>query len=74
MLEKKRKGFLTSDLITICLMKADFNFENKILVRDLMQCAERGVNSPKGKYNSSKGGNIYYELCQQTTGLQCDTL
>ena len=28
-------------------MEADFNFNNNILARDMMQCAERGGNVPK---------------------------
>ena len=32
-LEKKGKGFLTSNLMNIYLMEADFNFNNKILAR-----------------------------------------
>ena len=55
MLENKGKGLLTSNLRTILLMEADFNFNNNILERDLMQCAERGGVAPKEKYSIRKG-------------------
>ena len=35
-------------------MEAEFNFDNKILVRDLMQCAEKCGNIPKEQYGSRK--------------------
>ena len=37
-------------------MEADFNFNKDILTRDLIQCAEIGVNVSKEKYGSRKGG------------------
>ena len=64
MLEKKLKGVLISNLRTICLMEADFDFDNKILVRDLIKCAERYRNIPKEQYGRRKGKN---PLCTLST-------
>ena len=54
-------------------MEAQFNFNNRIMARDLVQCAERGVNAPKEKYGSRKE-KINYARCQQKTSLKHDTL
>ena len=36
-------------------METDFNFNNKILARDLIQFAEKGDNIPREKYGIRKG-------------------
>ena len=62
-MKKKGKGVFTSNIRTIYLKEAVFNFNKKILSRDLMQCAERGNISPKEKYGSRKGGKyIMYDI------------
>ena len=47
MLENKGKGVLASNIRTICLIEAGFNFNNNILARDLMQCTYIIRNPPK---------------------------
>ena len=54
-------------------MEEDFNLNNKILTRYLMQCEKLGGNIPKEQY-VSRNGKIHYACCQQTTDLQHDTL
>ena len=40
MIQKKGKGNKVEELHTINLTEVDFNFNNKIMVRDLLYCAE----------------------------------
>ena len=54
MLEKKRKGNHVSKLRTICLLEADFNFNNKKLGRDILRCAEHNNLLPREQYGSRK--------------------
>ena len=35
-------------------MEVDFNFNNKILEKYMMQCAERSGNTPKEHYGNKK--------------------
>ena len=51
-------------------MEADFNFNNKILARDLIQFAEKGDNIPREKYGIRKGIN---PLCTLSTN-KCFTM
>jgi hypothetical protein len=39
-IEKKGKGCIVSDLCTINLMEVDFNFNNKIIAWDILQCTK----------------------------------
>ena len=48
---EKRKGVTTTNLLTICLIEVDFKFNNNILARDLMKCAQRIGTSPREKYS-----------------------
>lgn len=52
---EKGKGVLTKNLRTICLLEADFNFNNKVLAKQIMHCAERNHNLPQEQYGSRKG-------------------
>ena len=52
MLEKKRKGNHVSKLRTICLLEADFNFNNKKIGRDILRCAEHNNLLPREQYGS----------------------
>ena len=39
-IKKKRKGNLVKDLRMISLIEANFNFNNKVMARLIMNCAE----------------------------------
>jgi hypothetical protein len=40
-IEKKGKGNKVGNLRTINLIEADFNFNNKIIIREILFCIER---------------------------------
>ena len=54
MIEKRGKGNLVSNLRTINLMEVDFNFNNKVISRALMYCAEKNHLIPMEQYRSYK--------------------
>lgn len=54
MIEKKNKGNLVSDLRTINLMEADFNFNNHVMGKQVNRCAEANAQIPKEQYGSRK--------------------
>ena len=54
MIEKKGKGNLVKDLKTINLSEVDFNFNNKIMARIIMNCAEVNNLLPKEQCGSRK--------------------
>ena len=47
MIAKKGKGNIVQDLHTINLIEADFNFNNKVLAKMTIECAERNGLLPK---------------------------
>ena len=55
MIEKKGKGNLVKDLRIINLIEADFNFNNKIMARMVMQYIEDNKLIPQEQYRSRKG-------------------
>ena len=63
MIEKNKKGNQIGNLRTINLMKADFNFNNKMIVRNILFCAERNCLLLKEQYRSQYR---YYIMIQVT--------
>ena len=54
MIEKKGKENLVSDLRIVNLIEADFNYNNKIIVRIVMKCTKNNNLIPKEQYSSRK--------------------
>lgn len=55
MIAKKGKGCMVSYLRTINLTEVDFNFNNKIMARDVLRCAEENELLPKEQYGRRSG-------------------
>ena len=51
-IKKKGKGNKIGNLRTINLMEADFNFNNKIIARDILYCTEQNDLLLKEQYGS----------------------
>ena len=52
MIEKKGKGNRVRDLRTINLIEVDFNFNNKIIAKELLTCMEQNNLLPNEQYGS----------------------
>ena len=61
MIKKKSKGCIVSDLRTINLIEVDFNFNNKIIARDVLRYADDNELLPKEQYGSRKGYRASYQ-------------
>ena len=42
-------------------MEADFNFNNKVIARDIMNCVEQNHLFPMEQYSSHKGHQIIHQ-------------
>ena len=54
MIKKKGKGNLVQNLRTINLMETDFNFNNKVMGKTTIECAEKNNLLPKEQCGSNK--------------------
>ena len=54
MIEKKGKGNRVEDLCTIDLLEVDYNFNNKILAKMIIECIEYNKLIPEEQYGSRK--------------------
>ena len=54
MIEKKGKGCKVTDLKTINLIEIDFNFNNKIMARNILNYPEKNHLLPIKQYGSMK--------------------
>ena len=52
MIEKKGKGNQVGDLRTINLIKVNFNFNNKVMAKELLNCVEKNNLLPNKQYRS----------------------
>ena len=52
MIQKKRKGNKVTELRILNLMEVEFNFNNKVIARDLLFCAESNDLIPNEQYGS----------------------
>ena len=60
-IKKKGKGNLVKDLRTINLIEADFNFNNKVIARIVMECAEENKLISPEQYSSRKLYRVSYQ-------------
>ena len=65
MIEKKGKRNKVRDLRTLNLLEDDFNFNNKVMAKKTLECAERNGVIPPEKCGSRKGLGAISQECNK---------
>ena len=65
MIQKKGKENFTVDLQTINLIEAGFDFNNKLMARDLVECAETKNLILAEQYGSRKNYRAINQACNK---------